>query len=97
MFKFSPWKALPIFNFTIASVALYVQWCILKPWHDELDDSFNRLKEQRNKENKIALSRMQSIESNINSLDSTFAELKKQRNQENKTLIGLLGEIKNGR
>jgi hypothetical protein len=86
-------KYLPAFNFTIASAALYVQCCCLLPWHNELDSSFQKLRVQRDQENKLALGRLKTIETNIDTLDKSFASLKTQRNKENNHIINILDDI----
>ncbi|OBZ77533.1 hypothetical protein A0H81_02728 [Grifola frondosa] len=38
---------LPYFNLTIATSALIFQTTVLYPWHEELDASFHKLKEEQ--------------------------------------------------
>ncbi|KAF8954997.1 hypothetical protein BDZ97DRAFT_1861980 [Flammula alnicola] len=40
-------KFLPYLNFTIATAALAFQTTVLYPWHHELDDAFQKMKEEQ--------------------------------------------------
>lgn len=88
------YKALPLVNFTIASAALYIQSQLLLPWHDELDNSFRSLREHRDRENQVMLSRLHHMERRVMTMDQTFAELKDQRNRENRDVLALLADIR---
>ncbi|KAG5186485.1 hypothetical protein JKP88DRAFT_241093 [Tribonema minus] len=70
------------------------KYAVLKPWHDELDRSFGKLKKQRDSEHTLALTRLQTIESEMLDLNTSFTELKSQRDAENRAVIGILKELK---
>jgi hypothetical protein len=90
------WRALPVFNLTIGSTALWIQGALLLPWHHELDDSFARLRVQRDAEQKLALARLKTIEAKMSDLDQTFTDLRTQRNKENMHVMRTLDQIKQG-
>lgn len=69
------WKALPVINFGIASLALTFQTTVLYPWHMQLEDDFNELKhvheDQLSRYHQLKLDRLDSIDRKLESLSST--------------------------
>lgn len=66
------WKALPVVNFGIATLALTFQTTVLYPWHLKLEEDFDELKHehesQLDKYHKMKLEKLDAIEHKLNSI-----------------------------
>jgi len=69
-------KLLPYVNFVIATGALVFQMKVLYPWHKQLDEDFQKLKEDQNDKlvqfHKVKLDALTKIEEDV-------TEIKKQQ------------------
>jgi hypothetical protein len=68
----SVWRALPVINFGIATVALTFQTTVLYPWHVKLEDDFTELKkvheDQLSRYHQMKLERLDSIDHKLEAL-----------------------------
>jgi hypothetical protein len=71
------WRALPVVNFGIASLALTFQTTVLYPWHIQLEDDFHELKksheQQLSRYHEMKLERLDSIEKKLTQIVSSTA------------------------
>lgn len=80
-------KVIPYVNFAVACSALCFQFFVLYPWHIELDNDFQKLKDDQHvtleEYHQKKLKRLEEIEKNILSLEArhqfTEDELRKRQ------------------
>ncbi|CED82324.1 hypothetical protein [Phaffia rhodozyma] len=68
--------ALPYLNFTIATSALVFQTTVLYPWHEELDEAFQKLRADHVSKleefHQIKVQRLEALEQRLHMLDPKF-------------------------
>ncbi len=96
------YKILPVFNLVVGTSAFAFQLKCLYPWHLQLDDSFtqldnsfSKLRSQRDKENIEKIDKLNNIENRFTQLDDSFNKLRNQRDKENTENIDKLNNIEN--
>ncbi len=70
------YKFLPVFNLVVGTSAFAFQLNCLYPWHLELDESFKKLREQRNAENIEKLEKLDNINQRLSNMEKNLYTVK---------------------
>lgn len=78
-------KVLPYINFVVASSALAFQYFVLYPWHKELDNDFQKMKEDQHVTledyHLRKIKRLEEIEKNILHLEARNKYVEAEQNK----------------